>query len=147
MSLDWAKAVDKILKDGEEKNAPAPSVAAAVPAAAASIGQQVPVVAALPPVHHIVVQPGDNLHSIAQQQLGNAAQWSQIAALNQVRNPNPNLIDAGQQLTLPGAVASPSDTISQYMARSAPQQPVLPPVSVDPSLQHYWDQINKATYG
>ena len=70
MSLDWAKAVDKILKDGEEKNAPAPSVAAAVPAAAASIGQQVPVVAALPPVHHIVVQPGDNLHSIAQQQLG-----------------------------------------------------------------------------
>jgi nucleoid-associated protein YgaU len=52
-----------------------------------------------PPTY--VVQPGDTLSGIAQSQLGNAARWPEIFALNSNQIQNPNIIFPGQVLVLP----------------------------------------------
>jgi nucleoid-associated protein YgaU len=49
-----------------------------------------------------VIQPGDSLSVIAQQQLGDGSRWPEIYELNKaVLGDNPNLIHPGQKITLP----------------------------------------------
>ena len=47
------------------------------------------------------VQPGDSLSKIAQRELGDADQWRRIFDANRATISNPDLIHAGQVLTLP----------------------------------------------
>ena len=56
-----------------------------------------------------IVQPGDTLSTIAQRCYGDASRWSNIYALNRsVIGANPNLLFAGQVLSIPAAPANPS---------------------------------------
>ena len=74
-----------------------------------------------------VVQEGDTLSSIAQQELGDAARWPEIFALNRGLIRNPDLIFPGQVLTLPDGgpaqptprfyVVQPGDTLSDIAQR------------------------------
>lgn len=48
------------------------------------------------------VRKGDTLTGIAARELGGAARWTEIWALNKSRFPNPNLIEINDQLVLPG---------------------------------------------
>jgi LysM repeat protein len=59
-----------------------------------------------------VVKPGDTLWSIAQRFYGDPFKWRAIYDANQEIS-NPNVIDPGQQLTIPGASSTPStDAVS-----------------------------------
>lgn len=69
-----------------------------------------------------VVQPGDTLSGIAQSELGDANRWPQIWVLNRDQIGDPDLIFAGQVLTLPDPASTdpvpqvhrvvPGDTLS-----------------------------------
>jgi nucleoid-associated protein YgaU len=60
----------------------------------------------------VTVQPGDTLSSIAQAQLGDANRWPEIFLLNRGIIRNPDLIFAGQILSLPtGPAAQPEPRI------------------------------------
>lgn len=81
-----------------------PAAAPAVPAPAASAAPAAPAVPQLPDVQPsdavVTVQPGDTLSAIAQAQ-GVASGYLGIFAVNQDVLDDPDLIQAGQQLTLP----------------------------------------------
>ncbi len=74
------------------------------------------------PPRTYIVQPGDTLSGIAQQQLGDASRWPEIFALNRGTIRHPDLIFPGQVLVLPGDtpiqpvprfyVVRPGDTLS-----------------------------------
>lgn len=55
-----------------------------------------------PPAESYVVQKGDCLWNIAKKKLGNGSRWQEIYNLNRDRISNPNLIQPGWVLTLPG---------------------------------------------
>lgn len=55
-----------------------------------------------PPAKSYVVQKGDCLWNIAKKKLGNGGRWQEIYNLNRDRIRNPNLIQPGWVLTLPG---------------------------------------------
>jgi nucleoid-associated protein YgaU len=63
-----------------------------------------------PPPRTYVVQPGDTLSSIAQDQLGDANCWPAIFLLNRGLIRNPDLIFPGQVLTLPTSAAAGTDS-------------------------------------
>lgn len=60
--------------------------------------------AAAPASGGYVVRRGDNLSKIAQRELGDANRWREIAAANNLRNPN--RLQPGQRLVIPGARAA-----------------------------------------
>lgn len=66
----------------------------------ASVSQQRDATSAPQPKTY-TVQKGDCLWNIAKKQLGDGAKYTEIAALNQDKIVNPNLIYPGQVLTLP----------------------------------------------
>ena len=49
------------------------------------------------------VKSGDNLSKIAKQFYGDPGKWKKIHAANADKNPNPDLIHPGLQLTIPDA--------------------------------------------
>ena len=52
----------------------------------------------------VIVQPGDSLEGIARQLYGDAATWQQIYAVNrEAIGPDPNRLQVGLELTLPGS--------------------------------------------
>jgi nucleoid-associated protein YgaU len=52
----------------------------------------------------VVVRPGDSLEGIARQRYGDAAAWPQIYAANRAAiGPDPNRLEVGLELTLPGS--------------------------------------------
>ena len=52
----------------------------------------------------MTVQPGDSLAGIARQHYGDAAAWRQIYAANRdAIGPDPNRLEVGLELTLPGS--------------------------------------------
>ena len=71
------------------------------------------------PPQGYTVQPGDTLWSIAQRFYGSGFGWEQIYHANESQISNPNVIDPGQQLTIPSA-APQTDAVSATPARSAP---------------------------
>ena len=59
---------------------------------------------AAPQARSLTVQPGDSLAGIARQRYGDAAAWRQIYAANRdAIGPDPNRLEVGLELTLPGA--------------------------------------------
>jgi dienelactone hydrolase len=57
-----------------------------------------------PQAHSVIVQPGDSLEGIARQLYGDPAVWPQIYAANRAAiGPDPNHLQAGLELTLPGS--------------------------------------------
>ena len=59
---------------------------------------------AAPHARSVTVQPGDSLAGIARQRYGDAAAWRQIYAANRdAIGPDPNRLEVGLELTLPGA--------------------------------------------
>jgi LysM repeat protein len=59
---------------------------------------------AAPQARSVTVQPGDSLAGIARQRYGDAAAWRQIYAANRdAIGPDPNQLEVGLELTLPGA--------------------------------------------
>lgn len=84
------------------------------------------------PAHQYGVQPGDTLSEIAQEQLGDADRWPEIYQASTgipqpggVQLTDPDVIDIGWKLNIPGAEtpANPQD-----------QQPVDPPAEEKPSV-------------
>ncbi len=65
------------------------------------------------------VQSGDTLWAIAARHLGDGNRWSEIYALNQDVIPDPNVIEVGQVLRLPGDPASAPATSWSDAASSA----------------------------
>ena len=77
---------------------------------------------------HVVVHSGDTLSGISQSHLGNSAFYKEIAALNDLSNPN--LIFPGQVLVLPGTGApishhdsTPPSTPPHHSTPPAPHNP------------------------
>lgn len=72
---------------------------------------------------HHVVEPGESLSEIAEEDTGNAANWPQLYTANHtIIGDNPNLIQPGQDLTIPNGATSPLDTHTpQDTAESAPR--------------------------
>jgi LysM repeat protein len=73
------------------------------------------------PGRTVVVQPGDSLWKLAEQNLGNGLHWRDLLAANP-SIVDPNHINAGTNLVLPSSSASPiartSDTTSKMIVRS-----------------------------
>jgi LysM repeat protein len=65
------------------------------------------------------VQPGDTLWALAQRHLGDGNRWNEIHALNRDVIPDPNLIEAGQVLRLPGDPQPSLTTDAWASVRSA----------------------------
>jgi nucleoid-associated protein YgaU len=81
------------------------AVASVSPASSAATPTAVTAVApAKPAAAEYVVQPGDTLRSIAQQQYGDAEQWPRIYQANRdAIGPDPDALKAGTRLELPDA--------------------------------------------
>lgn len=58
----------------------------------------------------VTVEPGDTLSSLADEHLGDAQRWPELAAANPDRVGDPDQIDVGWQLRLPGGVEQTSAT-------------------------------------
>lgn len=90
-----------------------------------------------------VVEPGDSLWSIAQQQLGNGHEWSKIFELNQVATPttsavtDPSLIRPGWRLHIPPIVTSGHQT-THVGVPPAPRRVMtqLPPTTATSPTSH-----------
>lgn len=76
-----------------------------------------------PPPSTVQVEPGDTLTSLAQERLGDASRYGELAAANGIADPD--LIDAGAVLTIP---AQPTPTVPQI-----PQQPSAPASTTPPA--------------
>jgi LysM repeat protein len=74
-----------------------------VPAASAAVGHAVAKPAAAPADQTYIVQAGDSLWSIAQRFYGNPFKWPDIYHANQSQIADPNAINIGQALTIPGS--------------------------------------------
>ncbi|GGY04145.1 membrane protein [Streptomyces minutiscleroticus] len=91
--------------------------------------------------HMVTVKTGDNLSKIAKEELGDSGQWPQLfAASRDTQQPDglprisdPDVIYAGQQVTVPGP-ASDKDDFSQEdsRVRNSKGQPTAPPADEDP---------------
>ena len=70
----------------------------------------------------VVVRPGDSLSLIARRTLGDANRWREIWDANRAQIPNPNVIQVGMVLQLPGAAteapASQPGSTGTYTVRS-----------------------------
>ena len=64
--------------------------------------------------HHATVQAGDSLSSIAQRELGKAADWPALWWVNRHTVHNPSLIQAGQKLVVPN-----SPEVKPWLMRAA----------------------------
>jgi LysM repeat protein len=71
-----------------------------------------------------VVKSGDTLSKIAAEFYGDANRWKEIFEANQDKIKNPNMIQVGQELRIPG-VAAPAPA-----APPPPPAPVTPPPAV-----------------
>ncbi len=65
------------------------------------------------------VQPGDTLWALAARHLGDGNRWAEIYDLNRGVIPDPNVIEVGQVLRLPGEAAPASSTSWSDAASSA----------------------------
>ena len=74
------------------------------------------------------VEPGDTLTSIAQERLGDASRYGELAAANGIADPD--LIDAGTVLTIP---AQPTPTVPWPAVPQIPQQPSAPALTTPPA--------------
>jgi LysM repeat protein len=81
----------------------------------------------------VKIQPGDYLWKIAKQKLGDANRWPEIYTLNKdVIGDNPNLLQPGQVLTLPGgrttsAVPTP---VQRTQPAFSPATPLIQPAPI-----------------
>ncbi len=75
-----------------------------------------------PATESVVVQPGDSLWSIAEAELGDPERWPEIHRLNRDRVSDPDQIDTGWVLTVPGcrapAGASPAEAAPVAVAEA-----------------------------
>jgi DNA-binding SARP family transcriptional activator len=108
-------------------SAPVASVVGAV-AVSASVPAAAPAPAVATTIY--VVQRGDTLWGIAEHQLGDPLQWSEILQLNEGRSQpggltltDPHWIDPGWTLVLPG-VSGPTDSGSSSVPTAPPASPV-----------------------
>jgi hypothetical protein len=65
------------------------------------------------------VMPGDDLHLIAGYYYGDARQWERIWGANRDQIRNPNMIERGALLRIPGA-AAPAQPYPDFVARTRP---------------------------
>ncbi|MHA6523291.1 LysM peptidoglycan-binding domain-containing protein [Tessaracoccus sp. G1721] len=80
----------------------------------------------VPAVGSVVVEPGDTLWSIAGTELGDPERWPEIHELNRDQVTDPDQIDTGWVLTVPGANPAPQ-------AAPAAAEPVAAAVPVEPA--------------
>lgn len=83
--------------------------------------------------HHATVKAGDSLSSIAQRELGKAADWPALWWVNRHTVHNPSLIQAGQKLVVPG-----SHHVKPWLMRealTAIPAPAPAPVQAAPAAQ------------
>jgi LysM repeat protein len=71
---------------------------------AASIAPPVTVDKTASPLHTIIVQPGDSLWKLAQQNLGRGSRWQELLAANP--SVDPNRLEPGSTIVLPAKVAT-----------------------------------------
>jgi len=90
--------------------------------------------------HHATVRAGDSLSSIAQRELGKAADWPALWWVNRHTVHNPSLIQAGQKLVVPdspeikpwlmraalAAIPAPAPVQAAPVASSAPAEAPAP---------------------
>lgn len=72
------------------------------------------------PANHYTVAKGDSLWKIAQKYLGSGKQWKELYEMNRAAIKDPNLIFAGQELTIPGNTTVSGDV------NVAPPSPYIP---------------------
>ena len=77
----------------------------------------------------VVVAPGESLWSIAEEYLGDGAQWRAIAQANESVIADPDLIQPGWRLVMPQDPAVPNDADSQ---QESPPTPVWPSPGMTP---------------
>jgi hypothetical protein len=80
---------------------------------------------ATPAAHSYTVQPGDTLYGISQRYWGNGKYWPALYAANRSKISDPNLIYAGQEVTIPSgrhqasSAPAPSTSASSNSASSS----------------------------
>ncbi len=79
------------------------------------------------------VAKGDCLWKIAQKQLGSGARWTEIYAANKSSVRDPNQIQIGQVLQIPGDTAVPSQTVVPTQT-AVPSQPAAPQHRTQPTV-------------
>lgn len=85
----------------------------------------------LHPVNAVVVQPGDTLSGLAAEHLADADRWPEIAEANPGRVDDPNTIDVGWVLTMPGSDRlEPSVPAEDSQPVLGPDDEQVPEVSV-----------------
>ena len=65
------------------------------------------------------VQPGDTLWALAERHLGDGHRWSELFDLNRDQLVDPNVIEAGQVLRLPGEAATSTPSWSEAASSAA----------------------------
>lgn len=96
-------------------------------------------------VNGVVVRSGDTLSDLAAEHLGDADRWPEIAEANAGRLDDPNAIDVGWVLAMPGsdrpASSAPADDAKPVSAfggeqavRISPEELATCPVSAEPSI-------------
>lgn len=99
----------------------------------------IPGVAAPESAESVLVEPGDTLTSIAEEVLGDAADWPVIFDANRAQLDNPDLIEVGQRLMLPNrdvvgdqAPDEPRPTVEPQPAETPAAEPDNPHKSAEP---------------
>jgi nucleoid-associated protein YgaU len=82
-----------------------------------------------PATESVVVQPGDSLWSIAEAELGDPERWPEIHELNRDRVSDPDEIDTGWVLTVPGTRA-PAGASPAEAAPAVAEAPAAPLAAV-----------------
>ncbi|MER6691981.1 LysM peptidoglycan-binding domain-containing protein [Streptomyces minutiscleroticus] len=91
--------------------------------------------------HRVTVKTGDSLSKIAQEELGDSGQWPHLfEASRDTQQPDglprisdPDVIYAGQQVTVPGPASAKDDPPQEdSRARDSEGQPTAPPADQDP---------------
>lgn len=100
------------------------NIAAACLIAALTLALAVPACAA-----DYTVRKGDSLWKIAKEQLGSGTLWTELYEANKNRIKDPNLIYAGQVLTIPGGEETPAEPVT-------PTEPATPAEAVSYTYEY-----------
>lgn len=84
----------------------------------------------------VVVQPGDTLSALARTHLGDAERWPELQHLNASRIANPDVIQPGWRLTLPGDRTPSGQPAATRVPPTVPVPKTEPAPAPDPEPAH-----------